>query len=161
MGNRGGRMTESREAEVGGGTGATRLLAGAAAIDHAGGPERRHETLMERAQSWGVPRQEAEAVYELADEEGLEPELALLLVGTGVGVLELEVGDPALPEAGRQESPPNWVAVSDVAPAEAERERRLRLSFRRLHSLWAASAGSAAEAARRFLAEPDVVEDAY
>jgi hypothetical protein len=136
------------------------LRARVSGVDLTGGPERRHETLMERAEEWGVARVEAEGVYALAEEERLDPELGLLLLASGLGVRELdEVAlDPV--ERGQQQAPPQWVAGADLAPGEAQRERRLRLSFRRLRSLLGSSS-SAAEAVERFLAEPDVVHGAY
>lgn len=136
------------------------LLAELAAVERGGGPERRHEVLMERAEGWGLARPDAEAVYALAEDTGLEPELALLLLRSGLGVTELEpvTADPA--EPGQQQSPPGWVRAADLAPQAAQRERRLRLSFRRLSSLLAGS-GSAAEAVERFASAPDVVEGAY
>lgn len=136
------------------------LRARVTGIELTGGLERRHETLMERAEDWGVPRVEAEEIYALAEEEGLNPELGLLLLASRLGVTELEpvAVDPV--EAGQQQAPPEWVAAADLAPGEAQRERRLRLSFRRLRSLLASSS-SAAEAVERFLAEPDVVDGAY
>lgn len=123
-------------------------------------PERRHEALMESAAASGLERAEAEAVYALAQEVGLEPELALLLVSSGVGVVELEelATDPE--RIGIQQAPPDWVADGSVPVAEARRERRLRLSFRRLRGLLEES-GSAADALRRFADEPDVAEGAY
>jgi hypothetical protein len=122
-------------------------------------PNRLYETLMERAEDWGIPRVEAEAVYALAEEEGLDPELGLLLRAAGLGVRELEPDTDVL-ESGLQLPPPEWVAGTDLAPEEARRERRLRLSFRRLRTLLY-SGCSAAEAAARFLNEPDVVDAAY
>jgi hypothetical protein len=130
------------------------------AADYAGGPERRHDTLMERADEWGVARVEAEAVFALAEEEGLDPELGLLLRVSGLGVTELEPITADRVEPGQQQSPPGWVAGADLVPEEAQRERRLRLSFRRLRGLLYPSR-SAAEALDRFLSEPDVVEGAY
>ena len=123
-------------------------------------PERRHETLMEWAERWGLDRVEAEEVYALAEEEGLEPELALKLAASGVGAVELEPvsRDPA--ESGVQAAPPDWVAEGEVPRPVAQRERRLRTSFRRLRTM-VERCGSAVEAVERFAAEPDVVEDAY
>jgi hypothetical protein len=123
-------------------------------------PERRHEALMESAAAAGLDRAEAEAIYELAQEVGLEPELALLLVSSGVGVVELEELDSDPEGIGIQQAPPDWVADGSVPVAEARRERRLRLSFRRLRGLLEES-GSAADALRRFANEPDVAEGAY
>lgn len=131
-----------------------------AELEARGGPERRHETLMERAETWGLDRPDAESVYALAEQEGLEPELGLLLVATGVGVRELEPveRDPSGP--GLQQAPPDWVADAEVSQDDARRERRMRLSFRRLRGHYESS-GSAMEAADRFAAEADVIEDAY
>jgi hypothetical protein len=136
------------------------LLERVAMAEGTGGTERRHETLMIRAAEWGVPRVEAETVYALAEEEGADPELALLLRASGLGVAELEpiTVDPR--EPGLQLDPPQMVAGAAVAPVEAQRERRLRLGLRRLRSLLLESS-SAVEACERFLAEPDVVEGAY
>jgi len=136
------------------------LRQGAAEVEARGEPERRHETLMDRAQSWGMERRDAEAIYALALEEGLEPELGLLLAGSGVGVRELERIERDPSGDGLQQQPPEWVAEGEVPQAEAQRERRLRVSFRRFRSL-REEAGSAADAVERFAAEPDVIEDAY
>ncbi|HSJ14758.1 MAG TPA: hypothetical protein VK939_10085 [Longimicrobiales bacterium] len=144
-----------------GGTAIGRLLARARELDDALEPERRHEVLMERAEARdGMERAEAEAVYALAEEEGLEPELALLLAGSGVGVIELEQPDSDPERLGRQQAPPDWVAEADVPAGEALRERRLRLSFRRLRSLLEET-GSASEAVHRLAHEPDVAEGAW
>jgi hypothetical protein len=123
-------------------------------------PERRHEALMESAAAAGLDRGEAEGIYELAQEVGLEPELALLLVSSGVGVVELKELDSDPEGIGIQQAPPEWVADGSVPVAEARRERRLRLSFRRLRGLLEES-GSAPDALRRFANEPDVAEGAY
>lgn len=131
-----------------------------AALDARGGPERRHETLMERAESQGLERRSAEEVYLLAEEEGLEPELGLLLAASGVGVRELEPIERDPSGDGLQQQPPDWVTEGEVPRSEAQRERRLRVSFRRFRSHYESS-GSAAEALERFAGEPDVIEDAY
>lgn len=136
------------------------LRQGVTEVEARGGPERRHETLMERAESRGMDRREAEEVYALALEEGLEPELGLLLAASGVGARELERIERDPSGDGLQQQPPEWVAEGEVPQAEAQRERRLRVSFRRFRSLHEQS-GSAAEALERFAAEPDVIEDAY
>lgn len=123
--------------------------------------ERRHEVLLDRAvERDGLDREAAEAAYALSLEEGLEPELGLLLAASGVGVVELAKLETDPEGIGSQQSPPEWVAEADLPVSEARRERRLRLSFRRLRSLLEES-GSAADALRRFANEPDVAEGAY
>jgi hypothetical protein len=130
-------------------------------IARAAEPERRHEVLLDQAVARDrLDPAQAEAVYELALEENLEPEFGLLLAATGVGVVELEALATDPERLGIQQSPPGWVADAGIPPVEARRERRLRLSFRRLRGLLEES-GSAAEALRRFANEPDVAEDAY
>lgn len=153
-------MAEGHENERQGEAARAWLRAEFAALERRGGPEHRHETLMERAEAWGLPRTEAEKVYALAEEVGLEPELGLLLRISGVGVTELEPVDAMRSDPGQQQAPPEWVEAVDIAPEEAQRERRLRLTFRRMAGLLAAS-GSAGEALVRFMAEPDVIEGAY
>lgn len=151
----------SRESDFAHGDGAAfQLRERAAAVDAQGGPERRHEPLMERSQAWGLERSEAEDVYALAEEEGLEPELGLLLVASGLGVGELAPVERDPEGSGIQQAPPEWVSAGEVPGAVAQRERRLRVSFRRLRACYEAT-GSAAEAVHRFAAEPDVIEDAY
>ena len=141
--------------------GFARLIALTAAAERGGEWERRHEVLMERAEERdGLERPLAEEIYQLAEEEGLEPELALLLAGSGVGVIELEELDTDPERLGIQQAPPDWIGEAGIPVPEARRERRLRLSFRRLRRLLEET-GSAMEAVRRFTLEPDVTEHAY
>jgi hypothetical protein len=124
----------------------------------AAGVERRHEALLERAEAeLGLMRSYAEEVYGLAEEEGLEPSYAFLLVQCGVGVRELE--EPKSDPEGDavQQAPPEWVGRGNVKLADVEVERRLRATFRRLRS-HLERAASPRQAVEAFLAEPDVGE---
>jgi hypothetical protein len=112
------------------------LLDGARRIERADGRERRREALLERAAGDGIDREFAELVYEMAQQEGVEPAFAFELVRCGVGVLDLEhiVYEDGTEEDGMQmQGPPEELILPDSPrPAAADRERRLRLSFRRL-----------------------------
>lgn len=137
------------------------LLRRVGEAERAGDFERRHEVLVERAiERDGLEREAAESIYALAEEEHLEPELALLVAASGVGVMELEEPDSDPERIGHQQVPPEWVAEGDIPVPEARRERRLRLTFRRLRSLLART-DSATEAVRLLAAEPDVSEGVY
>jgi hypothetical protein len=116
--------------------------------------ERRHETVIARAETeLGLARGYLEKVYALAEEEGLEPLYAFVLVRCGVGVRELEAPEPAEEEA-TQQAPPEWDGVEVKLP-DVVLERRLRSTFRRLRSHLERTPAPAAAAAA-FLAEPDV-----
>lgn len=112
------------------------LLDGARRLERSEGRERRREVLLERAAEGGLDRDFAELVYETAQQEGVEPAFAFELVRCGVGVLDLDhlVYDDAGDDEGmKMEGPPEELIVpSEPRPLAAERERRLRLSFRRL-----------------------------
>jgi hypothetical protein len=117
--------------------------------------ERRHEVLMEWAESEiGLDRDYAEQVYALAEEEGLEPLLALHLVRAGIGVRELEPPEQDMEDAAQQ-APPEWVAEETVELEDVALERRLRATFRRFRSHLETEADVPA-AARRLLQDPDV-----
>lgn len=94
------------------------------------GHEQRREALIERAEGRGVGRGAAEQAYDLALEEGLEPAIALALVGQGVSVRSFGAGAPA-DATGAVE--PEWID-RPPSPREATRERRLRETFRRVRS---------------------------
>jgi hypothetical protein len=118
--------------------------------------ERRHESLMEWAETdLGLPREYAEQVYALAEEEELLPVYGFLVVRCGVGVRELEPPEQDADESASQQAPPEWLGEEGVELDDITLERRLRATFRRLRShLEAAPAPEAA--VRAFLAEPDV-----
>lgn len=118
--------------------------------------ERRHEALMEWAEGeLGLPREFAEQIYALAEEEELEPVYGFLLVRCGIGVRELEPPDPDGEEDASQQTPPGWLSADAVELDDITLERRLRASFRRLRSHLADAEGTA-PAITAFLAEPDI-----
>ena len=117
--------------------------------------ERRHEALMEWAEEHGIDRGYAEQIYALAEEEELEPMLALQLVRAGIGVRELQEPEQDMDEEATQQAPPDWVAEDAVELDDVALERRLRATFRRLRAHVEAS-GSAKAAVDAMLREPDV-----
>jgi hypothetical protein len=138
--------------------GAEALLKRVRAIEIAG-VHRRQEELIENAVEEGVEVTFAEQVHALALEEGLAPAYALALVASGIGVEELvepESGD----DESIQQAPPDWVLTTETDPAVIARERRLRLSMRRMRS-HLDRGDSAQSAVERFLAEPDVGHIVY
>jgi hypothetical protein len=131
------------------------LLEGLAGIT-GDGVERRHEALMDWAETdIGLPRDYAEQVYALAEEEGLEPLYALHLIRAGIGVRELEEPEQDMDEAASQQAPPEWVAEDTVEMEDVALERRLRATFRRFRSHLETMADASA-AAVVFLEETDV-----
>lgn len=117
-----------------------------------GGREQRRENLVERAESRGLGRVQAEQAYDMALEVGLEPAYAMALVMEGISIRPL--GGPAADVDASEPVEPEWVDAPP-SPEEAAHERRLRQTFRRLRSLIEREAS--AEAAFRALArEPDL-----
>lgn len=115
------------------------------------GREHRREALVERAESGGVGRGDAEQAYDVALEEGLEPAYGLALVREGISVQSLGGG----PDAEATEAvEPEWI---DRPPSteQAVRERRLRETFRRLRSFLETEPGPR-QALARFAREPDL-----
>jgi hypothetical protein len=101
-------------------------------------PRRRREELVEDAVAgMGLSRAEAEEVYDIAAEEGLDPAFAFELVRCGVAVYEPGGAGPVTaPGESSMRAPPEWLAGPAAPPADvARRERRLRTTFRRLRSL--------------------------
>ncbi|MGH7458237.1 MAG: hypothetical protein ACREKN_04020 [Longimicrobiaceae bacterium] len=117
--------------------------------------ERRRSELMDDAEEAGMPLALAEALYDVAREEGLDPDLGFELVRGGLAVQPPDggvVNAPAHPTVDRYR--PEW--LEPPAPTdELLRERALRLSFRRFASL-VRERGSVEKALRAFAAEPDV-----
>lgn len=126
-----------------------RLMADAGDLE--GGREHRREALLERAESRGLGRGEAEKAYDLALEEGLEPAYALAVVVEGISVRNF--GGGASPDA-TESVEPEWI---DRPPSreDATQERRLRETFRRLRS-FVDREESPQEALRQFAREPDL-----
>jgi hypothetical protein len=152
----GGRRSGDHEDDGGAGDFRARALAIEAA-----GVHRRHEELLDLAvERDGLPRELAETVHDIAQEEGLAPAYALALVASAIGVIELVTPETSDDDS-IQQAAPDWVLSADAAPTEIARERRLRTSFRRLRHYLEEAGGSADRAVERFLAEPDVGRVAY
>ena len=117
-----------------------------------GGEEHRREALMERAEFRGLDRSTAEQAYDIACEESLEPAYGMAVVLEGISVRLLDGPRPGV-EA-RESSEPEWVD-RPPSPDAAERERRLRQTFRRLRAKVEAS-DTTADAFRSFVGEPDL-----
>jgi hypothetical protein len=122
-------------------------------------PRRRSE-LVERTMSAGHTREYADQIYDLAEEEGVDPAFAFELVLLGIGVRELTPPTDDGWMESQAEAPPTWVAGDDVTPDAAARERHMRATFRRLRGMFDQHA-SATAALEAFAAEPDVDEVVY
>lgn len=120
---------------------------------------RRRIDLVERAVAAGHSIEFADLIYDIAEEERIDPALGFELVLNGVGVRELSPPSQDAWIEAQVEAPPEWVAQPD-APAVAAPERHLRVTFRRLRSLLDQhdSIGAALEA---FVNQPDVAEMKY
>ncbi|HEX7051684.1 MAG TPA: hypothetical protein VF188_15880 [Longimicrobiales bacterium] len=134
-------------------SGAECLLERVPRVEHLAERHRRRIELIERAvhEGW-ISAEEAAEVYDVAREEGLEPAFAFELVRCGVAVCEPEEVPPEAPEVLKGQ--PEWLE-SPVRPGAAVRERRLRMSFRRLRGLLERY-GTPEEALTAFAQEPDV-----
>lgn len=117
-----------------------------------GSEEHRRDRLVEHAEDRGVDRPTAEQAYDLAREEHLEPAYGLALVVEGVSVRPLASPSPDVETSEPNE--PEWVDAPP-GPELAERERRLRQTFRRLRSHLEQEDGIAGAAAA-LTREPDV-----
>lgn len=104
-----------------------------------------------------VSRAFAGQVYDIAREEGIEPAFAMELVrcGVAVGVLDETAADA--PTTDRWQ--PEWLSRPELRDT-ARRERRLRVSFRRLRSLLERHR-TPEDALVAFVDEPDVDEYGY
>lgn len=124
-----------------------------AAVESFGGKdEHRRELLVEHAEDRGVDRTTAEQAYDIAREERLDPAYGLALVLEGISVRPLASPRPDVDTSEPNE--PEWVDAPPRAEL-AERERRLRQTFRRFRSHLDEGDG-AASAARAFVREPDL-----
>lgn len=122
-----------------------------------GAGEHRREALTERAEERGLGRPEAEEAYDIATEVGLEPAYGMALVLEGVSVRLLDGPRPGVEASEPNE--PEWVDAPP-SPEAAERERRLRQTFRRLRSRLQ-DAPSPADGVRSFLGQPDLERHEY
>jgi hypothetical protein len=117
---------------------------------------RRRIDIIRECVAVGMADELAEMLYDVAQEEGLDPALAYELVRCGLGVLPPPEGvDNAPHQPVTDKYRPEWLE-SPVDPDSLLRERTLRLSFRRLRALLQAHPGDAAAAFRAFAREPDV-----
>jgi hypothetical protein len=135
------------------------LIERTAEIVDDGTPRRRIE-LVERALEAGHSIEYADLIYDIAEEEGLDPALAFELVLNGIGVRELTppVDDDWVET--QVEAPPKWVTEPEPSPAAAAHERHMRTTFRRLRGL-IEQHGSARAALAAFAQQPDVAEMKY
>lgn len=134
------------------------LLERARELEALAGHQRRRAELVDRAvRESGLAWTEAEGVYDLAREEGLDPALAFELLHCRVlvvGPTDVRATD-ARAHTELEATPPEWVETQPPPEEEARRERRLRGSFRRLRRL-IEERGTPEEALVAFAEEPDV-----
>lgn len=125
---------------------------------------RRQELVTRAVDEDEIPRVLAELIYEIAVEEGLEPAFAYELVYSGIAVCGPPPAAPVPPEDTSIEGAPEWIApglLSEPHPTEdLVRERRLRLSFRRLRGCLERTE-LLEMALDDFLADPDVGDCGY
>lgn len=136
------------------------LLERAALLGEAAPSSRRREDLVARAVEAGHSREYADQMYDVAEEEGLDPAVAFEVVLSGVGVRELA---PPVTDSWTEtqvEAPPAWISDPQPPPDEAARERRIRSSFRRLRAIMGGTP-SPQEALRAFVLAPDVGDVDY
>ena len=122
-------------------------------------PRRRVE-LVERARAAGYSIEDADLIYGVAEEEGIDPALAFELVLNGIGVRELTAPTDDQWVETQVEAPPKWVTEPRTPAADAAQERQLRTTFRRVRSL-CEQHGTARAALEAFAEQPDVAEMKY
>lgn len=120
---------------------------------------RRREELIARVLDAGHSREYADQIYDVATEEDCDPALAIEVVLAGVGVRDLMPSELDSWEETQVEAPPQWIE-EPPAPEEADRERHMRITFRRLRSL-SEQHGTAAATIEAFVREPDVGDVEY
>lgn len=96
-----------------------------------GADEQRREPLLERAEDRGLDRSVAEQAYDISREENLLPAYGLALALHRISVLPFDSSSARVDTSEPNE--PEWVDTPP-GPQQAERERRLRQTFRRLRS---------------------------
>lgn len=102
----------------------------------------------------GHSREYADRIFDLAVEEHLDPAVAFDVVLARLGVRELAEAQPDNWAETQVGAPTAWIEPA-TPPAEADRERQMRLTFRRLRSL-VDQHGSTENALATFKREPDV-----
>lgn len=124
------------------------------ALDAEGASRRRIDVVQE-ALDCGMPEELATLMYDVAQEEGLDPVLAYELVRSGLGIVPPRDGLGNAPEEPTTDKyRPEWLEPP-IPPDELLRERTLRVSFRRLRGLLERHADDAGAAFRAFGREPD------
>lgn len=122
-------------------------------------PRRRVE-LVEKAVKAGHSIEYADQIYDIAEEEGVDPAFAFELVLNKIGVRELTPPNNDQWLETQVEAPPTWVESPDQSPDDAARERHLRTTFRRLRSKFD-SHDNPRDALEAFATDPDVAEIEY
>jgi len=121
--------------------------------------ERRHLDLIEAAEArTHAPRAVLELAYEIAEEEGIDPALGLELIICRVAVEELTPPEPPADEA--HSLVPEFVEPLPASDEEVMRERRMRMTFRRVRGMLEKSP-SFAQAIHAFADEPDIGQFDY
>jgi hypothetical protein len=122
--------------------------------------ERRRSEIMDDAEAEGMPPELAALLYDIAQEEGLDPGLAFELVRTGLGVAPPADGVSTASDAPAVDKYlPPWMFPPEPTD-HMLRERMLRVSFRRLRGILGEE-GDPDAALRRFALEPDVGHYGY
>ncbi|HEX6063282.1 MAG TPA: hypothetical protein VFZ04_03630 [Longimicrobiales bacterium] len=120
---------------------------------------RRRIDLVERAVADGHSIEFADLIFDIAEEEQVDPALAFELVLTGIGVRELAPPNDDQWVETQVEAPPAWVTQPD-GPAGAAAERHMRTTFRRLRAAFEQHESPRA-AVEAFASQPDVAEMKY
>jgi hypothetical protein len=120
---------------------------------------RRRIDLIERAVAQGYSVEFADLIYDVAEQEALDPAFGFELVLNSIGVRELAPPNADSWVETQVEAPPPWVTQPDV-PAVAEHERQLRTTFRRLRAAFEDHPTPRA-ALESFASQPDVAEMKY
>lgn len=122
--------------------------------------ERRRCEIMDDAAQIGMSADLAEMLYDVSREEGLDPDFALELVRSGLGVAPpVEGVTNAVQTPTTDKYMPEWLGAP-VGADELLRERTMRMSFRRLRGLLEQHQDPA-DALRAFALEPDVEHVGY
>ena len=120
---------------------------------------RRRIDLVERAVTAGHSIEFADLIYDLAEEEHVDPAIAFELVLNGIGVRQLAPPTEDGWKETQVEAPPEWL-TEPAPPAVAAAERQMRTTFRRVRAAFDEH-GSARAAIEAFISQPDVAEMKY